>query len=396
MSPPSDQRVDHLSHSTKQHLPELLQAALESAGEAVVVTDLSGRIVFANPAFERITGWNRAEAIGQTPRILKSGQEPSALYEEIWQTVSAGQTWNGSFTNRRKDGTIYRVEQTIAPVLDAEGRKVGYVSVHEDVTDRVELEQKLREITEQKLQLLQKEADTARAVQQQLYPREAPELPGLDIAGRTVTASELGGDYFDFLPLPDGRLAVAVGDVSGHGIGPALVMTTTRAWLRALLSTGQPLHVALRRLNRALHQDLHRGMFVTLFVSIIEPHSRSVISVGAGHVAHLLRADGTLETLPSTGLLLGMSKDTEFSPLTEQLLAPGDTLLLTTDGVVESESPDRELFGVERMADVARAAITAGGTAADIVDALHTGTLQYSQRYRPADDVTVVVVRCID
>ncbi|MBI1312177.1 SpoIIE family protein phosphatase [bacterium] len=385
-----------VSATAVKHLPQLLRAALESAGEAVVVTDLAGRIAFANPAFERITGWDCSEAIGRNPRILKSGDEPAALYEELWRTISSGQTWHGSFTNRRKDGTTYRVEQTIAPVLDETGHRLGYVSVHQDVTDRFELERRLHEATEQKLQLLQKEADTARAIQQHLYPETAPQLSGLDIAGRTVTASELGGDYFDYIPLSEGRLAVTVGDVSGHGIGPALVMTATRAWLRSSLEAGLPLHEALARVNRALHNDLQRGMFVTLFVALIEPQSRTVISAGAGHVAHLVRADGRLETLPSTGLLLGMSDDVCYAPLTEQKLQPGDTLLLTTDGLVESESRESERFGVQRVAEIVRSSSSAGFSAAELIAALHEAALIFADRSRPADDITVVAVRCTD
>jgi len=377
------------------HLPELLQAAVESTGEAVVVTDLAGLIVFANPAFERITGWSRSEVIGRNPRILKSGLESQSLYEELWQTILAGRTWFGSITNRRKDGTTYRAEQTIAPVLaPVTQRRIGYVSVHEDVSAREELEQRLHEATVERLELLQKEADSARAVQQHLYPSAPPQLAGFDIAGRTVTASELGGDYFDFIPLPDGRLALAVGDVCGHGIGPALVMTATRAWLRSTLQAGLPLNEALSRINDVLLADLNRGMFVTLFVSLIEPDSRTVISAGAGHVAHLVRVNGHVETLPSTGLLLGMSDAQRYSPLTEHVFSPGDILLLTTDGLSESESPERQQFGHEQTVATVQSAMADGKNASEIVDALLVAAQAFSHRTHPADDITIVVARC--
>ncbi len=128
---------------------ELAQArlarAIEQLGEIIVITDPEGVIEYVNPAFERITGYTREEAIGSTPRLLKSGRQAEGFYRGLWDTITRGQTWSGTVTNRRKDGTLYRQEAVISPVRDSDGQIVNYVNVGRDVTRIVELEEELRQ-----------------------------------------------------------------------------------------------------------------------------------------------------------------------------------------------------------------------------------------------------------
>ena len=122
-----------------------LAQAIEQSAEITIITDPDGRIQYVNPAFERITGYPRAEAIGQTPRLLKSGRHSPAFYEDLWSTISGGRTWQGALTNRRKDGTLYQEEATIAPMFDETGRLVRYVAQKRDVTRERALEEQLRQ-----------------------------------------------------------------------------------------------------------------------------------------------------------------------------------------------------------------------------------------------------------
>jgi PAS domain S-box-containing protein len=117
--------------------------ALSQAGDAVFITDLDGIIRYVNAAFERITGYRAADAIGQTPRLLKSGLQPPQFYADVWGTLQRGEIWKGRYTNRRKDGTIYHTHSTHSPIRDAEGRITGYLSVQRDVTQQVELDERL-------------------------------------------------------------------------------------------------------------------------------------------------------------------------------------------------------------------------------------------------------------
>ncbi len=117
--------------------------AVEQAGESIVITDTQGKIIYVNPAFERVSGYSGAEALGQNPRILKGGKQGAAFYEELWATIGRGEVWSGHFVNKRKDGTLYEEEATLSPVRDASGTIVNYVAVKRDVTRERRLEDQL-------------------------------------------------------------------------------------------------------------------------------------------------------------------------------------------------------------------------------------------------------------
>lgn len=131
------------SESTIRSLREerrRLATAVDQAAETIVITDLSGTIQYANPAFERITGYTVAEALGQNSRMLKSGYQDADFYQQMWDTISAGTVWTGRFTNRRKDGSLYEEEASISPVTDGHGKIVNFIAVKQDVTARVRAE----------------------------------------------------------------------------------------------------------------------------------------------------------------------------------------------------------------------------------------------------------------
>lgn len=127
-----------------------LATVIEHAGEAIVITDVDGIIQYVNPAFEKITGYSRDEAVGRNPRILKSGVHPRAFYEKMWRTITSGGTWSGELVNRRKDGTLYHDQASIAPVKNERGEIVNYVAVKRNITDRKRAEEALR-VSEQRI-----------------------------------------------------------------------------------------------------------------------------------------------------------------------------------------------------------------------------------------------------
>ena len=122
-----------------------LAMAVEQAAETIVITDTDGTILYVNPAFEKTSGYTRAEALGQNPRLLKSGKHDAEFYRRMWEVLGRGEIWNGHFINRRKDGTLYEEEATISPVRDAAGTIVNYVAVKRDVTREVQLEAQFRQ-----------------------------------------------------------------------------------------------------------------------------------------------------------------------------------------------------------------------------------------------------------
>ena len=141
----ADQVSGALARARLAQSQRRLSAALEQAGEAVMITDTQGTIQYVNPAFERITGYSQVDAVGQNPRMLKSGEQDAAFYRDLWTTISSGEVWHGRLVNKRKDGTRYTVDTTITPVRDEGGRVVNHISLQRDVTHDLQLEEQYRQ-----------------------------------------------------------------------------------------------------------------------------------------------------------------------------------------------------------------------------------------------------------
>jgi PAS domain S-box-containing protein len=208
-----------------QERNERLSNVVEQTADSVFMTDRTGAIVYVNPAFEQVTGYSRDEALGCTPRLLKSGEHDRHFYKELWDTVLGGRVYRGTLLNRKKNGQIFHSEQTISPIAGADGQSEYLVSVAKDITERLRSERQEAEL------------EAAHAIQQRLYPRESPQIPGFDIAGAVRPAESLCGDYFDFFPMPSGCLGITIADVMGHGVGPSILMAQARAYLRSLALT---------------------------------------------------------------------------------------------------------------------------------------------------------------
>jgi sigma-B regulation protein RsbU (phosphoserine phosphatase) len=213
------------------------------------------------------------------------------------------------------------------------------------------------------------------------------------VAGAVFPAAMACGDYFDFVPLPDGRLAFAVGDVSGHGLGSALYMVQTRAYLRSVLKSVSDEVVAIRMLNDLLMQNKSDDFFLTLFFGLLDSQARTLRYTGAGHEARLLRADGHVEELSSTGTVLGIFDDLTLRAVSPIPLHRGDILLVVTDGLTETYSPERKMWGWEPILDLASR--HREQPAASIADTLKKAAEGFAQGQPPLDDVTIVIVKSV-
>lgn len=520
-------RADRVISRQSAELRKLSQAVEQSAN-TVVITDAQGNIEYVNPKFAETTGYTAEEAIGQNPRVLKSGQQDSDLYTHLWQTITSGQEWHGEFYNKRKDGTLYWEQATIAPIYDEHGKITHFIAVKEDITERKRAEEALRESQhqlelfyyreQQRRQLsdtlrevarivsstldqekvlelilaqldnvityhratvslldgniltlvagvdklggaipsysyiadeypinaevlsskypvlvpdvnrddrwhqtptmedihsficapllvkdqpigilavgsidqmpyteedaetvfafatqvaiavynaqlhaevrtrIERELFTAQQIQKSLLPHDLPEIPGLEIAGFSQPAREVGGDFFNIFVFDQQHLGIAVGDVSGKGMEAALMMAlsfgllTTEVW-RVITPSA-----LLNTLNRELRPHTkHNKMNTALgYLSLTSPNGNAnrlwtLRAVNAGLIAPVVRhTGGTVEWLDVEGLPLGMVKDPKYSEF-QALLSPGDVVFLATDGVVEAMNRDGELYGFERL-----------------------------------------------
>jgi sigma-B regulation protein RsbU (phosphoserine phosphatase) len=236
----------------------------------------------------------------------------------------------------------------------------------------------------------------AKEVQQHLLPSNAPEINGLDIAGRSIYCEETGGDYFDFLPVGSNgqrKVKIVVGDVSDHGIASALLMTTARAFIRQRASRAGNLNQIVSDVNRQLSRDVEdSGRFMTLFLCEIDGQANSIRWVNAGHDPALVYDSGSqkFEELAGRSLPLGVSDKTGYREY-QRRLASRQILLIGTDGIWESQNAAGQMFGKEQFRNVIRT--NAAKSANDILQAVLEEIDTFCHPLENEDDVTLVVVK---
>jgi serine phosphatase RsbU (regulator of sigma subunit) len=235
--------------------------------------------------------------------------------------------------------------------------------------------------------------EIARSIQQGLLPSRAPELEEFEISGWNQPADETGGDYFDWQALPDGRVAISLADATGHGIGPALVSASCRAYSRASLLAGADKNGLLDRLNLLLAEDLSANRFVTFAVAFLDPSNAGVKVMSAGHGPILLYKTRTdqIENVEAHGIPLGMIAGVPYSHGTESRLEPGDMLILITDGFYEWENPEGEQFGLERLEKTIREAQNC--SAEEVIEKLRDSVKSFCRGTAQQDDLTAVVLK---
>jgi serine phosphatase RsbU (regulator of sigma subunit) len=244
-----------------------------------------------------------------------------------------------------------------------------------------------------KLAQMEHDLGIARSIQQGLLPAIPPQIEGFDIAGWNQPADETGGDYFDWQRLEDGRVAVTVADVTGHGIGPALCMAACRAYARAALAAPQDLRTVFCRLNQLLFEDLPSERFVTLACGILDPETSTLELLSAGHgpLLFFLAAEHRIRSYDAQGLPLGLMRHSAYSSPQILRFARGDILAIVTDGFVEWSNSKGEEFGQKRL----RSAISANRhrPAAEIISELYASVLSFAGSAPQLDDLTVLIVK---
>jgi PAS domain S-box-containing protein len=286
---------------------------------------------------------------------------------------------------RHKDGSYRWILARGAIVRDEHGKPYRMVGSHLDVTDRKRSQQALREREGQLI--------AAQRIQEHILPRVSPVVPGFDIAGGLIAAEFAAGDYFDYLCLPDGSLAIVVGDVSGHGFGAALLMASTAAHLRSFAEEHSDLEEIVKHTNALLNHEVEEDRFVTLLFARIGLSSGTIEYVNAGHPSgYVLDPSGDVKAvLESSTLPLAILPDGDFPVSNPIQLKPDDLIVLVTDGVLEACSSDDRVFGNQRMLETVRA--NRHLKAEEIIESLHRAVSEFTGGGTLQDDVTVVVMK---
>lgn len=239
---------------------------------------------------------------------------------------------------------------------------------------------------------LKESLEIARRIQVDLLPPDPVGLNGFEIAGRLEPLEMTAGDYYDFIPIESGKLGVVVGDVSGHGVGPAILMSSVRSLTRALMAGKIPIDEALRFLNNQLERDTDEGIFVSYFLGIIDFETKQFTYGNAGHCPPILLSKGSAEwrELKRTGMALGVMADAHFAPPESIVLEEGDLLALFTDGIEEAQK-EGEMFGKERFKTI----LSEGADlpASQLIDRVFASVKEFIARGGSGDDLTLTVVK---
>lgn len=241
-------------------------------------------------------------------------------------------------------------------------------------------------------QALKLSLELGRKIQTGFLPKELPTIPGYELAAWWEPAEGVGGDYYDVLPLPDGRIGLVIADVSGHGIGPSLLMASVRAMLQILARTESDPTRIITLLSEAVCKDFELGRFVTLLFAVLDPIQHQLTWVNAGHGPTLLlsRADGRCKMLETTTLPLGLSESDEFPTAGPVTIAPGDLLLLATDGAVEIRDIHGQMYGRRRLESLFLA--HQDRPARHVCDALREAVQEFHPAAAPDDDITMLLL----
>ncbi|MDP9361451.1 MAG: PP2C family protein-serine/threonine phosphatase [Acidobacteriota bacterium] len=237
---------------------------------------------------------------------------------------------------------------------------------------------------------MREQVQLAVQVQEHLLPQAAPQIPGYDIAGKSIAAQEIGGDYFDFVPMPDGRSAICLGDVSGKGLPASLLMANVQATIRLLASLGISAAETMARANSLLCRSTPPEKFVTFFFSILDPVRHTMAFCNAGHNPPLLFSASGHSDLRTSGLVLGMIDGHPYKE-GSVTLAPGDVVVIYSDGVTEAVNSMDEEFGEERLIEIAR--LHRHESAASMLSSIIAAVLQHCGTQPQYDDMTLVIVK---
>lgn len=322
--------------------------------------------------------WSKRGVIFQVnPRLRRANWGAHMRSPQNFDSPSSESApiWGGVFARfRDPDGNTYSLVSFDEVTHEIEAQRRA-------VTDKLEAERRAAQ-----------ELEIAKQVQERLFPQNFPALQSLEFAGVCLPARHVGGDYYDFLQLGAGRVGLVIGDVAGKGIAAALLMANLQANLRSqcAMAIDQPQRL-LCAVNQLFGENTANAAFATLFFADYDDATRRLRYINCGHLPPLLlHADHSMERLGATATVLGAFQEWECS-LAECQIAPGDTLILYTDGITESFNPDGEEFGESRLEETLRQHCHLSSQS--LLDAIVDQVRHFSP-HEQHDDITLITAKC--
>lgn len=248
---------------------------------------------------------------------------------------------------------------------------------------------------EEAYRMMRRELELASSIQKKMLPSQAPQVAGYGIAGKNITAQEVGGDYFDFIKMDDNRWAICLGDISGKGLPASLLMTNLQAILR-----GQTFHLfhpgeILKYANNQLYQSTSSEKFATLFLAIIDTSKNTIHYSSAGHdYPFIIRKNGSFERLESGGLPLGMMEGMDYEEEFIEL-EQGEFLFVFSDGVTDVSNIGEEMFGEERLIRLLKSSLDRDDAPETLIDNVVDSCIEHCGKAKIFDDITALVIKRI-
>jgi serine phosphatase RsbU (regulator of sigma subunit)/putative methionine-R-sulfoxide reductase with GAF domain len=396
--------------NSKMDLNTLLMSIMEAAktmmdaeaSSLFVLDDATGELVInisTGEASARIGGFRIPKSQGIAGWVAT--KEQPLLVPDVTKDARFGGDVPGS-------GFVTR-DLLCVPMKNAQGKLIGVlqainhvgggtfpdseIALFQRLADQaaiaIDRERLIREFVEKRK--MEQQLNLARDIQTQLWPRSTPELPGYSLFGNSIPAFEVGGDYYDFIPLKDGRVALLMCDVSGKGVGAALIMASLRATLRTQLSQNPDVDLAIQVVNEALFNDTRSTEFVTIFMGVLCPVTHQFTYVNAGHNPPYMRdADGYITELVPGGPVAGIAHPIDYISNTITIQT-GSLLMMFTDGVTEAENMDGEMYDETRLVDFLHANRMLP------LEELHANLIAEVDAFQEgmphSDDITVLILR---
>ncbi|MEX0716517.1 MAG: GAF domain-containing SpoIIE family protein phosphatase [Planctomycetaceae bacterium] len=344
-----------------------------------------------SPIEQGITGWvARRQLIANIPDPVVDARWNSAIDRRTgFQT-----------RNILAAPVVSRQEERLLGVLQALNKKDGdgfddfderlieaFASHVATALERAELVESARRAHELRISV-----EMGRSIQAAFLPDRLPDIPGYEVAAWWKPAEAVGGDYYDLLELPDGRLGLVVADVSGHGVGASLIMASVRAMLHVMARASSDPAETVSLLSRSIAADLHEGRFITFLMVALDPvnHRLEYANAGHGPALHFCRETRRFRSLASTAMPIGFADDPHVPAGTPLEMRPGDLLLLATDGAIELRDVNEKMFGRERLERLIADNCTL--PAAKLMDVLRETIMRFDPHDDPPDDVTLLLV----
>jgi len=374
----------------KQNEDKLRQQAMliDHIHDAVIITDLESMITQWNKGAEKQLGYTAEEAIGRPVYFLYPETKENINQDEMISMLRKHGTITFEAPMRKKSGKEILVHTSLSPITDSNNHVTGVISYTLDIT-----EQRQAEETRREKERLEHDLNIANQIQQSLLPSEPLIKENFHIVGLNNAADQTGGDYFDWQELPDGNIAVSIADVTGHGIGPALIVAVCRAYFRASISQQNNLNAVVSQVNKLLTDDLTSGRFVTAAIGILDTVNDKMVFYSAGHApTFFYNADeNAVQQWEANDPPLGILENSATNQPRSIEFKPCDCLVLVTDGVYEWTNRDGERYGIERLKNAIKGYQHLD--AEEMLKMIYEEVHNFSGGAPQMDDVTLVIVK---